>query len=45
MFVSPLEMVVLPLKKPFPVLIVNCTVAPYVGAPDPVHPDTLPLRV
>jgi len=33
MFVSPLEILVEPLKKPFPVLMVNCTVAPNTVAP------------
>ena len=45
MLVSPLAIVVEPLKKPFPVLMVNCTVAPYTVAPVYQVPATAPVRV
>src|SRR5215469_946844 len=41
--VSPLEIVVEPLKKPLPVLIVNCTVTPFVEKPVPVAPTRTPV--
>ena len=44
--VSPLEIVVLPLKKPLPVLMVNCTVAPNTDGPVPYHRPVIdPVRV
>lgn len=45
MLVSPLEIVVWPLKKPLPVLMVNCTVAPSTVVPLYHVPVKEPVRV
>ena len=45
MLVSPLEIVVVPLKKPLPVLIVYCTVAPKTVLPLYHVPVTDPVSV
>jgi len=42
--VSPLEIAVDPLKKPFPVFTVNCTVTPFVVRL-PIDPLIVPVRV
>jgi hypothetical protein len=44
-FVSPLEIVVCPLKNPFPVLMVNWTVTPSMIAPVYQVPVTEPVKV
>ena len=45
MFVSPLAMLVDPLKKPFPVLMVDCTVAPFTQEPPIQVPEMEPVKV
>ena len=45
MLVSPLEMVVRPLKKPLPVLMVSCTLAPYTVVPLYQVPEIEPVKV
>jgi hypothetical protein len=45
MFVSPLEIDVDPLKKPLPVLTVNCTVAPLTVIPVYHVPVKAPISV
>ena len=42
--VSPLEITVDPLKKPFPVFIVNCTVTPFVVRL-PIDPLNVPVSI